>query len=98
MGVSGAGVRARRFSAARRAHSASWPGSIRVLRGEEGIGPNGTADDSGISGSAVIGRLAVFARSMRLAGERIDQLDAGALDVSDVAGDQRQTQNPCRRD
>lgn len=37
MGVSGAGVRALRFSAARRSHSASWPGSIRVLGGEEGI-------------------------------------------------------------
>ena len=38
MGVSGAGVRARRFSASRRAHSASWPGSIRVLR-DEAISP-----------------------------------------------------------
>jgi hypothetical protein len=65
MGVSGAGVRALRFSAAKRAHSASWPGSIRVFLGEEGIGTNGTADDRGISGTKPGARLELVDPSMK---------------------------------
>lgn len=47
----------RRFSAPSLAHSASWPGSINVLCGEEGTGANGTpaGTEDGSDGTLTLG-------------------------------------------